>query len=276
MVVDAGVQTMAPALWVHRGRAPHMARPHRHDDLELNAVFSGRLEYQWAGARVSVDAGSIGLFWGATPHRLVDGGREPDDDAGWVHVPLTTVLSWALPEGDVAALLGRRPLVVPAECAGQDVAAMIDRWRRDVDGGDETRRVATLEAEAVVRRLLRAARERADDDPEHPGDDGSVHAAELARYLAANFREPLGPEDIAREVHLHPRYAMTLFRRLTGMTVGAYLVRCRIAEAQRLLITTSMTTRDIARESGFGSQSSLYAHFAREVGVPPGRYRRTR
>jgi AraC-like DNA-binding protein len=66
---------------------------------------------------------------------------------------------------------------------------------------------------------------------------------------------------------------MTLFRETVGTTLGAYLTRCRMAEAQRLLLTTGMTTSEIAHAAGFGSQSSFYAHFTRSCQVSPSAYR---
>ncbi|WNY34019.1 helix-turn-helix transcriptional regulator [Curtobacterium flaccumfaciens] len=64
-----------------------------------------------------------------------------------------------------------------------------------------------------------------------------------------------------------------MFRQDVGTTIGEYLTRCRVAEAQRLLATTSMTTSEIAHAAGFGSQSSFYAHFTRACGSAPGAYR---
>ena len=58
------------------------------------------------------------------------------------------------------------------------------------------------------------------------------------------------------------------------ITIGEYLAQCRVAEAQRLLISTRATTRDIALRSGFGSTSRLYERFGRDVGMSPGAYRR--
>lgn len=271
----AEVFTLDSGLWAHHGLAPRMAVPHRHDDLELNAVFSGRLEYHWAGTRIAVEEGEIALFWGATPHRLADPVLGRDTEAGWIHIPLPTVLGWGLLDRDVALLFEQRPIVVPSAVAGQDAGAMIDRWCADVDGDDESRSFAMIEAEALVRRLLRSARDRPERAAEHPVDDASRHAATMARFLAERFRDRISPADVVAVVHLAPRYAMTVFRRSTGMTLGAYLIRCRVAEAQRLLITSSMTTSEIAHAAGFGSQSSLYAHFGRETGMSPARYRRT-
>ena len=62
---------------------------------------------------------------------------------------------------------------------------------------------------------------------------------------------------------------------VVGTTIGTYIARCRVAEAQRLLITSDRTTAEIAHASGFTAQSSFYETFRQVCGVAPGDYRRT-
>ena len=89
-VVEVDVQ--APAIWARRGPAPLMERSHRHDDLELNYVVRGRLDYLFGGSPMTVQAGEIAVFWGATPHRLIEDCADQLGDNCWVHIPLGTVL----------------------------------------------------------------------------------------------------------------------------------------------------------------------------------------
>lgn len=277
LIETALIETMAPAIWVHRGAAPLMARPHRHDDLELNYVVRGRLDYLFGGTRLSVAEGQIAVFWAATPHRLIDDpALEPGDNC-WVHIPLSTVLSWALPDRDLSELLMNRPIILPADAAGRDVESMFESWRNDLTGG-ETETIALLEVHALVRRLLNyhVRYECASDDQRRTtvaSGDNMRWATAMAQFTVSHFREAITPFDIAQATHLNPNYAMTLFRETVGTTLGSYLTRCRVAESQRLLITTSMTTAEVAHAAGFGSQSSFYAHFTRTCGSSPGAYR---
>jgi len=267
-----------PALWVRHGAPPVMEHPHRHDDLELNLVHSGRLEYLFGGSTLRVEAGEVALFWGGTPHQLVD----PDAVAttvSWVHVPLTEVLGWALPTEHVAVLLRARPVVVPAAALPRDVDALFATWHRDVSaGGDAT--VVMLEAQAFVRRVLEAddAAAHRVDRPEAPDGAGrsgpAARATAMAQFVAEHYRSPISPSDVARAVHLSPSHAMTLFKRVVGTTLGTYLARCRVAEAQRLLITTDATTVEVGHAAGFTSQSSFYDTFRQICGCAPGDYRR--
>ncbi|MEJ5943700.1 helix-turn-helix domain-containing protein [Pseudokineococcus basanitobsidens] len=269
-----GVLVSAPALWTHVGDPLPMPRPHRHDDVEVNVVVHGRLRYVFGGAEVEVDAGHAALFWGGTPHQLVAG--TTPGAMGWVHVPLATALAWGLRVDDVGALLQPRPVVVRLDDLGPDVGPRVTAWHEEVLAGEPD--AALLEVQALVLRLLRCHRTRAPRSGASartpaaaPGHVDAVVA--MTRYIADHFREPVTTADVARAAHLAPTYAMTLFRRGVGCTIGAYLVRCRVAEARRLLLGTSRPTTDVAAASGFGSLSQFYEHFTHACGVPPARYR---
>jgi AraC-like DNA-binding protein len=256
-----------------------MSRPHKHDELELNIVLDGRLEYLFGGSRITVEAGEIALFWAATPHRLIGDQRDECSDVCWAHIPLDLVFSWALPDHDLSEILMNRMIILSAEAGGKYVEATFDSWTRDI-GAEETVTIALLEVQALVRRLLQQYRLRttstSGESPRTviaPGD-GMSRVTAMALFIVTNFRDPISPAEIAEASHLNPNYAMTLFRETVGTTLGGYLTRCRVAEAQRLLITTSMTTAEIAYAAGFGSQSSFYTHFLRTCGSSPGAYRR--
>ncbi|WP_432547150.1 helix-turn-helix domain-containing protein [Kineococcus sp. SYSU DK004] len=269
----ADTEVLGPALWVHRGAAPSMPAFHRHDDLEVNLVVRGRLEYLFAGAPVVVPEGHLALFWAASPHRLLPAPGAGPSDVCWVHLPLAEVLTWSLPPGGLADLLTDRVAVVPATEVGAHVEALFTSWCRDLAGagGDPGDPAAVLlEANALVRRVLRAAREH---PPAAPGGDEAGHVVAMARFAADRFRGPVTVADVARAANLHPHYAAAVFKQALGTTIGEHLTRLRVAEAQRLLLTTTLTTAAVAHAAGFGSQSSLYAHFGRATGRSPAAYR---
>ena len=277
-LADDEVELTQSGLWVRQGAPPVMRRPHRHDDLELNLVRAGRLDYLFGGSYLRVEAGEVALFWGGTPHQLVDPGATPTDGS-WVHIPLTEVLSWALPTEQVAVLLQARPVVVPAAELVRDVGALFASWHHDVlDGGQDT--VVMLEAQAFVRRVLAGAtRDEPGPGPAAecvplPQSGAAERATAMARFVAENYRSPITAADVAAAVHLSPSHAMTLFKRVIGTTVGTYIARCRVAEAQRLLITSDRTTAEIAHAAGFTAQSSFYDTFRQVCGTAPGTYRR--
>jgi LacI family transcriptional regulator len=64
------------------------------------------------------------------------------------------------------------------------------------------------------------------------------------------------------------------FRRHLGRTVVEEIRRTRVEVARRLLSTTELPLPEIAKRSGFTNAALLSIAFRREVGVPPGAYRR--
>lgn len=266
------VVLLEPGLWTHRGPAPAMPEPHRHDDLELNFVLRGSLEYLFGGTRLVVPAGHIAMFWGATPHQLIGPGSTGGDIC-WIHIPLGNVLEWGLPGHSLSEVLLSRPVLLPAASARRDLETAYEAWAADL-ASEEQRTIALLEAQALVRRLLQACLPGGSAPrAAAPSPDGMQHVTEMARFTVTHFRDRIRPADIAHAVHLNTTYAMGLFRRSVGMTLGEYLARCRVAEAQRLLVTSSLGISRILHASGFGSQSSFYAQFTRLCGVSPAAYR---
>jgi AraC-like DNA-binding protein len=273
---DPATETFGLRCW--SGTAEPMARAHRHDDIEINVVAAGSLHYRFGARPITVPAGATSVFWAALPHQLV--AAAPGSTTHWLTVPLEVVLRWRTGEDLVAELLSGVPLLTAAS-AGHDadravLALQIPRWALDLASGEpQLRSIALLEIEAFLRRVLRQARwlppEAAAADPV---TKSRSRAATMAATVATRCREPLTVEDVAAAVHLSPQYAMTVFRAATGTTIGAYLTLCRVAEAQRLLVTTGLTVPTIAHAAGFGSVSRLYAAFA-AAGLPaPAAYRR--
>lgn len=273
----SGVDVLDSAIWSRRGEALAMARSHRHDDLELNFVLRGRLDYLFGGQQMSVPAGHLAMFWGATPHRLIETSFDEPGDTCWLHIPLSTVLRWGLSTRDLNDVLQGQPVIVPIAAAGRDVESMFMCWLRELEDEDgET--IALIEAHALVRRLLGYHRRSTDQMPTltlaGSGSSESMQRVRvMARFIAAYFRDPITAADVAVAACLNTHYAMSLFRRSVGTTLGDYVTRCRVSEAQRLLLTTSDSASEIAHAAGFGSQSSFYAHFMKICDCSPGEYR---
>lgn len=276
-------KTTDPVQYQHTGlkcwqkTAYAMPRPHRHDDIEVNLVSHAPLRYLFGGTSLEILPGQVGLFWAAIPHRLVDSPDNWRSYVSWLHIPLGIVLNWGLPEPALSQVLRGRPLLREATDSHQLSPDSFTQWSADLDSGlAERRQIALLEIQAHVRRLVHAdGSNSAGTHDWTDADDAILHAAHMAHFAATQFREPINAAHVASSAHLHPNYAMTLFHQVLGTTIGAYLAQCRVAEAQRLLITTHATTSEIAAAAGFGSQSAFYATFTKVCGQPPGAYRRS-
>jgi AraC-like DNA-binding protein len=259
------------------GRARMMASEHAHGDVEINFSPMVTLRYLLGGVTASIPPGRLGVFWGAVPHRLIEGHRSNDDAMGyWVTVPLQLLLGWSLPDTFTRDLLAGKMLIDRASPAAD--ALQLTQWAADLTADSPTtrQRTAALEVEARLRRMAidhgwttpvqRPGRHLADHDADDP-------AQRMARFIAERYADDISIDDIAGHVSLHPRYAMTLFRRRMGSTLAEHLTRQRVAHAQRLLVTTDRPVLDIGFDAGFGSVSRYYAAFKRLTGRSPRAYR---
>jgi AraC-like DNA-binding protein len=215
----------------------------------------------------------VAVFWAARPHQLV-GGSEPGTET-WLTVPLQSALAWRLPAGFLTRMLG-------GEVAGTPVAPAIrldelaERWAAELGGGTLERRIAETEIEAFALRVASSVAAFAPSDSEAgtPADAPRAAAATMAAFVSANAAADITVTDVAGHVHLNPQYAMVVFRRSLGITIGDYLAQCRVAAAQQLLLTTDRPVPDIGFAAGFRSQSQFYDRFTRWCGRSPGAYRR--
>lgn len=61
-----------------------------------------------------------------------------------------------------------------------------------------------------------------------------------------------------------------------GCTVGEYVARLRMQEAERLLLTTRLPVEEIARRVGYRKASAFAERFRAHTGMTPAAYRRQR
>ena len=248
-----------------------MPAHHQHNDIELNLVVSGQLEYLFGNRELVLPAGSFALFWAAMPHHITQ--TTPDAVHYYVHVPTTWFLSWQL--AFTQAILNGSILVTravePADVAGFH-QPFFDRLCSDIVSDNVQRHiVALLEVEALVRRM---AVESDLLDFSNTTHQKHGKAAQMARFIAEHYCDSdLCVQHIADAVGIKPNSAMKLFRRHYTTTLIDYLTRYRVAHAQNLLITTDAKIIDIAFEVGFSSSSRFYAAFKQITGTSPGAYR---
>jgi AraC-like DNA-binding protein len=96
---------------------------------------------------------------------------------------------------------------------------------------------------------------------------------QVFEVIDSRFAESLSLADVARDVCYSPAYLTTIVRRLTGRTVGNWIIWRRMAEARHLLLHTNDTVIQIAEQVGYTDASHFVRLFRREEGVPPGTWR---
>jgi AraC family transcriptional regulator len=107
---------------------------------------------------------------------------------------------------------------------------------------------------------------------------------EIVRQAVARaimtMRERLGErltiDDLARAAMFSKFHFTRVFLRATGLSPGRFLSALRLAEAKRLLTTTSVSVADISHQVGYNSVGTFSARFSGSVGLSPSLYRQRR
>jgi AraC-like DNA-binding protein len=255
-----------------------MSRPHWHAQVEVNYVLRGAVHYQMHGHTLRLEEGALALFWGGLPHQVIDTSNDPQFIA--IHLPLVNFFRLRLPFAIQHRVIHGATLLSLAPDKGDFYA--FNRWSAYMRSGDD----AKIE-HAIDELLLRLERIPFESfsliDPQGT-QTGKLDAVvpppfsrvrQICDFINDNFRQDIDVSDIAIAADLHPKYAMNVFRRSTGMTLNEYLNLLRLSYAQALLINhDDANVLRVAMESGFGSLSAFNKSFRKISGKAPSDFRR--
>lgn len=101
------------------------------------------------------------------------------------------------------------------------------------------------------------------------------HMLKALDYIDKNITQNVSLYDISREAGFSVPHFYRLFKRLTGDTVGAYILRRRMSMAARDLIDSDKSITSIAFEYGFESHDVFTRAFTRVYGMSPNKYRQS-
>jgi AraC-like DNA-binding protein len=254
-----------------------MAQPHWHAQVEINFLVRGWLEYQMHDHAIALQCGNLCLFWGGMPHQLTD--ASGDVEYVVVHLPLQYFFRLRLPDHVQMGLMHGATLVTSATTEADRTNIIHNSVY--ISGGSQAQRDF-----AVRELMLRLERIQFDpyaliepDGPRHHA--AGTHEQQLFRnvlgicdFIAENFRDEIDSVDIASHADIHPKYAMSIFKRSTGLTLNEYVNLLRLSYAQARLVNDDANVLSVAMDSGFGSLSAFNKSFRRIAGKSPTDFRR--
>ena len=111
-------------------------------------------------------------------------------------------------------------------------------------------------------------------NPKDMTPPSSAFLINVKRYIAQN----LGNEDLSRTiiseaVHMNPDYLSYLFHKEAGQSLSTYISNERMAYAQKLLTSTTLSLQSISEQTGFASTSYFHKQFKKSFGITPQQYR---
>lgn len=93
-------------------------------------------------------------------------------------------------------------------------------------------------------------------------------------HIRNHINEPISVNDIARQIHRSSSYTMKHFKEEVGIPISAYITKCKLEDAKRLLIYSDISLAEISNYLCFSSQSYFQNVFKKQYGITPLQYRK--
>jgi AraC-like DNA-binding protein len=272
----SSVEGLPLALQMFHNHPLIMLKPHWHAQVEVNFIVQGAVHYLMNDHEISLKAGDMCLFWGGLPHQMDDA----SDNAVYAgaHLPLVHFFRLHLPADLRHRLMTGATLFTDATDRSDE--NNFERWNRYVRSDDPAK------AEHAVNELLLRL-ERVRFEPYRLVPDASAGGAagpfdqqssrnvgHMCDFIAENFLYEIDCVDIAAAADIHPKYAMSVFKKSTGMTLNEYVNLLRLSYAQALLMNQDANVLRVAMDSGFGSLSAFNKSFRKLAGMSPSDFRK--
>ena len=257
----------AGRLWLHRF-TPQRRTPHRHAEIELNLVTSGRAAYLLGDRRYDLSRGSLVWLFPSQDHILLD---ESADYAMWIGVFTPALLAHACVTPEAAPLCASDPpgqwcrrLSLDPSARLQALFGEIAEVQQDTARYNAGLGYALLSAWAAY---LGA---------EEPAAGPDVHpAVEQAARLLRDEADLFSVEEIAARVGLSASRLSRLFHQQTGVALVDFRNRQRLQRFLHLYGKgRTMAVSEAALDAGFGSYPQFYRVFQQQMGCSPAEYRR--
>ena len=97
---------------------------------------------------------------------------------------------------------------------------------------------------------------------------------QISAYVMAHYVHPISLDDIAAEVGMNRPAFCSYFKRRKGMTFSRFVTQYRLNTACGLLAHSQKSVSEICYLVGFNDVPHFVRVFAKEKGMPPGKYRR--
>jgi AraC family transcriptional regulator len=107
----------------------------------------------------------------------------------------------------------------------------------------------------------------------HRGGLAPFALRRVREYVDAHLADRVRLQHLAALAGLSQFHFARAFKASLGVSPHAYVLRCRIGEAKRLLTGSNLPIADVARRVGFSSVGQLSTRFRAITGVTPSRFR---
>lgn len=93
-------------------------------------------------------------------------------------------------------------------------------------------------------------------------------------YITENYQEPLSLSDMAKYSCMSSYHFLRVFKGTYGETPNEFLIRLRVEQAKKMLITENFSVSEVCEKVGYSSLGSFSSLFLKQTGMAPTLYRR--
>lgn len=93
-------------------------------------------------------------------------------------------------------------------------------------------------------------------------------------YIRSHTNEPITIDNVASQIHRSSSYIMKRFKAELGITINAFIIRCKLEEAKSLLIYSEKSLAEISNYLCFSNQSYFQNLFKKQYKLTPKQYRK--
>ena len=106
--------------------------------------------------------------------------------------------------------------------------------------------------------------------------DAAALAERVRLYLQENYNQPVDFSSLADSLAVSAPYLSKLFHEQEGKSPSRYLTDLRMRKAQKLLMDTQLTVREIAVRVGYPDPFHFSRNFKNAMGISPAQFREER
>lgn len=233
------------------------ATPHTHDFHQFLYIFRGTCIMGLDGTTFTVRARQFAIIKPGTEHSFDF--PKKNDMACDIFQMKYRVSDDIIGEAAV-------PMIVDCTARRSEVESACDLMVRAAEGKGPVER-----ALAGMVRYLFAVLESLSRAPETNATDARIRRVLAA--IDANPEKPLSVRALAEAASLNESYFIRLFRRNTGVSPSEYAIQRRMEHARAMLVFSSATLAEIARNAGYNNYHHFSNQFKKAFGLRPRDYR---
>ncbi|MDT9718526.1 AraC family transcriptional regulator [Paenibacillus sp. ClWae2A] len=252
---------------------------HTHNGYEIHYFIQGDATFLIGDRIYKPLPGDMFIFRGGVPHRI-NPSREIVYKRSFVNFTELLLLDMlAVSQLENLMSIFRHPngLLVHWPPEEREYITAIFKGIKEEMGAGNTG-YKTMVKLSLTQLLLRIYRKTTSEQSANPilcSSQKQTSVSRVLHYLNQNYTENVSLDELSKTLHLNKYYICHSFKETTGYTISNYVIRKRVAEAKKLLLSTDAPILSISETLGFNTPVYFSRAFKQYVGVSPQLFRKS-